>query len=345
MDNKILKRYMMFFSTEQLKKYLGEDLLESLFEWQNDNESIFTKSKLSEMLININGLKILKQKEFREELLKKFEPETIQSFKEVLPKKYEKITDLAELVKIISNQPWKKSLVSKHFLEILGYDLDLAFEKKHEKGEVIKTVQSHDKFYELLDYQYIIRQKALTKLTSGEELEKMLIHMPTGTGKTKTATHIICHHYNYNLKKKGLVIWIAHTTELLQQAYDTFCSVWKNIGNGEINTYKLWGKYDINHNIDQLSGFMVCSIQKLYSISINDSKLFERLKQEIKLIVYDEAHKASAPESRKIINELMTKKDNMEDRALIGLSAMPGRNNGISFDNKLLASTFDRMYY
>lgn len=70
--------------------------------------------------------------------------------------------------------------------------------------------------------------------------------MPTRTGKTKTATHIILQYYNDFLKRDGLVICIAHTKELLQQAYDTFKSVWKNIWNGNINIYKLWG----NNNSD-----------------------------------------------------------------------------------------------
>lgn len=204
----------------------------------------------------------------------------------------------------------------------------------------IDQIKSYDEFYELLDYQYIIRQKALTKLSSGEELVKMLIHMPTGTGKTKTATHIVAHHYNYNLHKNGLVIWIAHTEELLEQAYDTFEKVWRHIGNGEIKTYRLYDKFNINLDED-LNGFMVCGIKKLEEIYENNKKLFEKIKNKVRLIVYDEAHKASAQVSKKVINELVTKKENMCDRALIGLSATPGRNGKISFDNDLLIEMFN----
>ena len=50
-------------------------------------------------------------------------------------------------------------------------------------------------------------------------------------------------------------MWIAHTTELLEQAYSTFCNVWRNIGNGVIHTYKLWGDFDIKVPQDGFNGF------------------------------------------------------------------------------------------
>nr|MCR5605120.1 DEAD/DEAH box helicase family protein [Lachnospiraceae bacterium] len=171
-------------------------------------------------------------------------------------------------------------------------------------------------------------------------LRRFLIHMPTGTGKTKTATHIICHHYNYNLKKTGLIIWIAHTTELLQQAYDTFRGVWKNIGNGTIKMYKLWGEYSVDDTEEELNGFMVCGIQKLQSINNSNPKLLEKLIGNARLIVYDEAHKASAPETRQVVEKFMVRKGDSEDRALMGLSATPGKTTEDSFDNQLLVSMF-----
>lgn len=214
------------------------------------------------------------------------------------------------------------------------------FEKKKSNSIAEEIIESNEKFYELLDYQYIIRQKALNVLTSKYGLRRFLIHMPTGTGKTKTATHIICHHYNYNLHKKGLVLWVAHTTELLEQAYDTFCGVWRNIGNGSIKTYKLWGDYDVKVPEDELNGFMVCGIQKLQSIQSSNVELFNVILRDTRLLVYDEAHKASANETRNIIEKIMTRAGGLEDRALMGLSATPGRTTMQSFDNSLLVSMF-----
>lgn len=340
MDHTILKKYMMQFSTEELKKFLGYDLVESLLEWNTGNEAFASKKRLSKMILSIYGISILKNKDFRRRLLKSLSQQEILDFRTELPSEYSDCEDLGVLIEAVAGTKWKESDINKHLLRMLSYSSDEVFEKKRSKSTAEGIIESHEKFYELLDYQYIIRQKALNVLTSEYGLRRFLIHMPTGTGKTKTATHIVCHHYNYNLHKKGLVLWVAHTTELLEQAYDTFCGVWRNIGNGTIKTYKLWGEYDIEVPEEGLDGFMVCGIQKLQSIQNNNMQLFNVILRDTRLLVYDEAHKASADETRTVIEKIMTRTGNLEDRALMGLSATPGRTSIQSFDNSLLVSMF-----
>lgn len=340
MSHERLKSYMMKFSTEELKQFLGEDLVESLLEWNTGNEAFASKNRLSEMILSIYGTTILKKKDFRLRLFKAMPKNEILSFRVSLPAKYSDCEDLQVIVEAAAEGSWKESQVNNQLLGLLGYASEIVFEKKNITQDAEEVIKSHDKFYELLDYQYIIRQKALNILKSEYDLRRFLIHMPTGTGKTKTATHIICHHYNYNLHKKGLVLWVAHTTELLQQAYDTFVSVWKNIGNGRITTYKLWGDYNIGIPEDEFSGFMVCGIQKLQSLQTSKPELFERLVKDTRLLVYDEAHKASATETRNVIEKFMTRAGGLEDRSLMGLSATPGRTTVQSFDNELLVSMF-----
>lgn len=340
MDHKILKKYMMQFSTEELKHFLGTDLVDSLLEWNTENEAFASKSRLSDMILCVHGLSILKNKDFRLRLLKSLPPQEILDFKVDLSTRYSNCEDLNVLVEAISNTSWKESDINRHLLRLLAYSEDEVFEKKDQSGEAEEEIVSNEKFYELLDYQYIIRQKALNVLNSDYGLRRFLIHMPTGTGKTKTAIHIVCHHYNYNLHKKGLILWVAHTTELLEQAYGTFCGVWRNIGNGSIHTYKLWADYNIEIPKDGFNGFMVCGIQKLQAIQNSNVELFQSIVRDTRLLVYDEAHKASATETRNTIEKIMTRAGCLEDRALMGLSATPGRTTAQSFDNSLLVSMF-----
>lgn len=340
MGDEILKRHMMSFPLESLKDFLGRDLIDSLLEWQTGSEILLTKARISEMILCIYGVNILKQKEFRKQLLKSFALEDILAFRVFLPDKYKNSNDLEVIVREISDTSWKKSKINGQLLRLLAYSEADIFPDTDAQVVSSERVESYDKFYELLDYQYIIRQKALNILSSPYKLSRFLIHMPTGTGKTKTAVHIICHHYNYNLKQKGLIVWVAHTTELLQQAYDTFTSVWKNIGNGEIKVYKFWGNYEPDNMEEEMSGFMVCSIQKLQALIKRKEKVFQQLVCNTRLLVYDEAHKAAATETRHVIEQFMIRKQGMEDCSLMGLSATPGRTTDLSFDNNLLVSMF-----
>ena len=70
MDHKVLKKYMMQFSTEELKQFLGTELVDSLLEWNSENEAFASKSRLSDMILCIYGLSILKNKDIRLRLLK-----------------------------------------------------------------------------------------------------------------------------------------------------------------------------------------------------------------------------------------------------------------------------------
>ena len=180
----------------------------------------------------------------------------------------------------------------------------------------------------------------LNNLNSGNLQERMLVHMPTGTGKTKTSMHIIANYINFSLKKQGVVIWIADTIELLQQAYETFVSVWIHLGDGSISAYKLWGNKNIEDLEKLLTGIVFCGLAKLLSIANNNKQLYERLKKDCRLVVFDEAHKAAAPQTQKVIEELMLMPKGYENRALIGLTATPGRTTEDSYDNNLLTNMF-----
>ena len=327
------------FEQSELKDYLGKGVVDSLIEWFPNGESLLTKTRLISMIDSLYGTEILKDKSFREGLLLSMKYSDLIDIRDNCLSGNEKgITEHIELAKAIANKPWKKSPVSLKLIEKWGVSEDI-FEKEIDDSHVCNVLSSPDqRFFELLDYQYYIKQRVLNNLNT-YELERMLIHMPTGTGKTKTSMHIITHYLEFVMKKKGIVIWVAHTTELLEQAYDTFKTVWSHLGNGEINAYKLWGNKTIESLDDELSGIAFCGLAKLMSIR-NNNALWDRLKKDCRLIVFDEAHKAAASETKKVIEDLMKIPAGYGNRALIGLSATPGRTTQASYDNDLLTNMF-----
>lgn len=64
------------------------------------------------------------------------------------------------------------------------------------------------------------------------------------------------------------------------------------------------------------------------------------IKKDCRLIVFDEAHKAAAKKTQKVIECLMRMPEGYENRALIGLTATPGRTTEDSYDNNLLTNMF-----
>lgn len=341
------KDYMTNFSQSDLRGYLGDNIIDLLVEWMPSGDTLLTKRRMISMIDSLYGFSMLKNKQFRKDLLQSMETSDIIGIRDAcLTGKERKETNPEIIIDIVSNKAWGRNQVSYYLMKL--WDVPETVVDKIVDETIIENVIEADEeqFYELLDYQYYIRQRVLSNLNSNYMQERMLIHMPTGTGKTKTSMHIITNYINFTLHKKGVVIWIAHTTELLQQAYDTFVSVWKHLGDGKISAYKLWGNKIITDIDNGLNGIIFCGLSKLMSISSGNPNLFERLKKDCCLVVFDEAHKAAATRTKNVIEDLMLMPDGYENRALIGLTATPGRTTIDSFDNKLLADMFgDKLIY
>ena len=73
--------------------------------------------------------------------------------------------------------------------------------------------------------------------------------MPTGAGKTRTAINLVSEKLKDN--NKNLVIWLAHTEELCQQAHDEFSKAWEIIGNRNLKSYKLFKNF--RYNFDDIN--------------------------------------------------------------------------------------------
>ena len=302
--------YMVNFSQSDLRGYLGEDIVNLLVEWMPNGETLLTKKKMTIMINSLYGTSILKNNSFRKDLLQCMNGSDIMAIRDnCLNGREKNESDPLILIDIIANKPWSKNAVTYYLLKL--WNVPEKILDKEKDTDVVENESSapDDQFYELLDYQYYIKQRVLNNLNSGHLLERMLIHMPTGTGKTKTTMHIITNYFNFSLSKKGIIIWIAHTTELLQQAYDTFESVWKHLGDGNIKVYKLWRSNTIDDTKQPLNGVVFCGLSKLMAIAESKSELFERLKRDCRLIVFDD--------ERVIIRTKLEKPSKIKGLALI----------------------------
>ncbi len=258
--------------------------------------------------------------------------------------------DIKYLTKMLSIKGDKKSLLKyvyqeeykgkfkKVLLEFLGMK-----PQKNERTEHEVYTRNDSIFYELLDYQYLIRTQILDSLQQEPLLLRMILHMPTGTGKTKTATHIVINNYLFTKKKKGVLLWLAHTKELLEQAYNAFLKTWTALGHDDIHI-----RFNSLDQPMMNSCIYFISYQKLISLLKRDDDKYTVLRKHIVGIVADEAHKCLAKETRNAIEGLMRVFPGDNNKYLLGLTATPGRKYGDfddSEENILLANMFDKRIF
>lgn len=171
--------------------------------------------------------------------------------------------------------------------------------------------------YPLFDHQ---RRAALkVERLLHEQPRRVLLHMPTGAGKTRTALHLVCDH----LRRFGptLVIWLANSPELLDQAAEEFEAAWSRLGDRSVSVARYWGASapDLSELRD---GFLVAGFQKMHAAYRRDPNRLMILGDRTTLTVVDEAHQAIAPTYRTVIDALAHKHPKGR---LLGLSATPGR--------------------
>lgn len=165
---------------------------------------------------------------------------------------------------------------------------------------------------------------------------RLLVHMPTGAGKTRTAMSLICDYLRQT--EPGVVVWLAHSEELCQQAFEEFQRAWSALGNREVSLTRYWG--DSHESIEDLrDGFLVAGLSKLYEAAIRDIGFIARLADRTCLVVMDEAHQAIAPTYSLILDVLEGKRPSTR---LVGLTATPGRSFEDPEENERLANFWNR---
>ena len=317
------------FSKKEIEDLLGEKIYNAILEWSNSEDS-YIKTSLVDLLISINGYGLFNNKAFRNRFFKSVPLAILQGLLECQESNHAALAERAAKTEF-GNNPFYKKLFTD-FFECPDYNFidDVA----EPMGEIIQG--SQNKFYELFDYQYLIKQQAIYELNKPSTLgRKMLIHMPTGTGKTKTTMHILANYLNF-INKNGFVLWVAHTKELLGQALETFANIWGHLGLRDITVEKSWGVG--THQMH--SGVYFTTIQSLQSLKKSDIDTYEKLCQQTTLMVYDECHKIGAKKTNEIVNDF-SKSTEKSKKYFIGLTATPGRTTVDSLENRIFNEVFD----
>lgn len=302
-------------SLDSLKELVGNDIVETLRVLMKDQEFV-------------NGLRNIAQDLIYNQPEKYFSNPKIRSlFYNTMPKEgvfaLAKRLHLEDVESVISLDPSKDAETFSRYLGFFGIDI---------RSSSISVVEPENDQVQVEFGLFPHQRQAVDKVWNaiGDGYGRVVLHMPTGAGKTRTAMHIVSKYFNAN--EPGVVAWLANSSELLEQAAEAFKNAWSMLGARDVQLYRLWGAH--NPNLTELKdGLIVAGLQKMYAYSNREPLELLRLASRVKLVVVDEAHQSIAPTYREVIEKLA---DTGSRNALLGLTATPGRTwSDMAADEKL----------
>lgn len=188
--------------------------------------------------------------------------------------------------------------------------------------------------YGLFAHQAKAARGTLAALNS--EPRRLLLHMPTGAGKTRTAMHVVSRYMTAEPSKA--VVWLAHSEELCDQAAEEFEKAWSFLGDRDVSVQRFWGAHA--PDVSNVAGsFVVAGLAKTYATVRRSMGTIGRIGARTGLVVMDEAHQAIAPTYRLILDALV---EPFATTGLLGLSATPGRSWDDRDADRELADFFKR---
>lgn len=306
---KLLKR----LGTPKLSEIIGTQRLESI---EEVTPGSITESKLVKFLELRFGTQILSNKDIRSELLLRL-PTAYQHF--ILDGECHRNPLNEQDIRRILTIRWsRKSIFARRTLSVFDLPNDY-LPPEHLRKASSELITPHIILY---PYQLRLKNRLVRSLASGDE--RILVHMPTGAGKTRTCVEGIIDYWRSFADRSGFIVWLAHSEELCEQAVETFVKIWAERGDENLEIFRLWGNHEAP-NFRAKNGFIVASLQRLHAMRTSSSnqifEAFSELKEKCKLIVIDEAHKAIAP-TYKASTEFIS---NPKTTKIIGLTATPGR--------------------
>ena len=277
-----------------------------------------TETVLTRILFLRHGSQILGNKEIRKALLSAL---SYPMLAYISDGKYHKGLQLSsnEKNKILSMNWGRGNASSSRVLSVFGLDDNYL-------PPVKEPSQDHEVIYpqaSLYPYQRRVKDRLVRFLIENDD--RVLLHMPTGSGKTRTSIEGIVDYWRSAAQRDGFVVWLAHSEELCEQAYESFAKLWAERGDSPVDMYRLWGAHSAGKFSSTSNGFIVASLQKIHSMRTTPSneifKIISSIKSKCRMIVIDEAHKAIAPTYKAGI-EFIT---NINRTKILGLTATPGR--------------------
>ena len=316
---------------------------------------------LAEILLDVVGLRFLRdidsdtvvRQRFLTLLLKAAAQED-DAFKEKIIQKAKghlrwgrrgNITGLRTVAEIKATAAWCKVLAQD-----LGLPPYVAERDAKDRRPTVEVVEPRSPLNPLYDYQYsaamYVREMLEGRQTEGgRHVLRRLIAVPTGAGKTRMVVEAIIRWLNdgrpsanEQQRHSKFIVWIAQSSELCEQAVDTFRDVFESIGRRgtRLRLHRCWGEgatlppLGASYLVKEC--VIVCTINSLYKIQGNDPGQMGRLGGMTACIVVDEAHRSTTKMYSTALGRMGFNWNSKQEISeggiiLVGLTATPFRGD------------------
>lgn len=288
------------------------------------------KDEIIKIILRLHGTSILELKEFRELFLR-----TLENDRLVEISKEHNIdsngSSSITIARMLAAKSWGPSSKLLRVFKKIGFN-EAYLPIYRDRYKATEKVEVVAKLPELFDYQKEVISELVS--TINDKKDKVLLQLPTGSGKTRIMMEVI-QELTTQAIKPYTVLWLAHSEELLEQAITSFKNVWSSKGQYSATIHRLYGQYNPNDLLFSNS-MIFAGLQKLSRLDTN-SDLFLEIEKNTSLIVVDEAHKTIADSYERFISHLITK----NSATLVGVTATPGRSYSLSPENRAFARFFN----
>lgn len=334
-------KYLSKIPINKLVEFIGEDVVYGLQEY----EIASSTKEMAEILRAFKGYDVFRTKGLVKSLLWSFSESDLDLLNGLTANAI--IVDYEDFRMTLLNKSWGNNSFSKGILSFFNIDdIEYVSQPKHQDvdSETViprlstkeKTFNGYEIFtpemYPLHPFQKSTKDKIIDLMLKPSS--RFILHMPTGSGKTKTAVESIIDFWRVKGKRSGFIVWFAHSKELCEQAYETFKTTWAAKGDYPIGMYKIF-----EDNIPDLSlienGILFVGFQKFNGLINRNHHSALKIKNTTRLVVVDEAHKSVATTYRNAISYVLS-----PDTRLMGLTATPGRSSDIEDPQNAHLSSF-----
>ena len=205
---------------------------------------------------------------------------------------------------------------------------------KEETPPPLETAEGPTPHFPLHDYQEVLASRMLQMLMQTQP-ERGMVSLPTGAGKTRVAAEAVIRYLkSFGTEGPGRpILWIAQSTELCEQAVQSWKYVWEKTGLGgtRLSISRFWGGRDAT----RVTGHP-------HLVVATDDQLTARLHQpayewlrDPLLVIIDEAH-GSTTRSYTALLEQMSITHSRLSRPLVGLTATPFRGKNTMETERLI---------